>query len=134
MDAADPVGRFRDRFHLPTKPNGQPLIYFCGNSLGLQPKAARADVDEEGARIAFVWLSGVNFFTGQWFDLARITAAAKRYGCIVGWDLAHAAGNVLLHLHDWQVDFAVWCSYKYLNSGPGAIAGCFVHETHARNP
>jgi kynureninase len=254
MDAVDPLGRYRERFHLPSRPDGEPLIYFCGNSLGLQPKGVRADVDreldnwarlgvhghfagetpwysyeelfrdsgahlvggqpgevvlmnsltvnlhllmatfyrptqsrykilvedptfpsdlyaiksqlrhhgydsregllawrprfrghglytedleelldQEGARIALVLLSAVNFFTGQWLDVERITAAAKRHGCFVGWDLAHAAGNVILHLHQWQVDFAVWCSYKYLNAGPGAVAGCFVHETHGRN-
>jgi len=254
MDAADSLGRYRDLFYLPTRPDGRRLIYFCGNSLGLQPKGVRADLereldnwarlgveghfkgetpwysyaelfgdagarlvggrsgevvmmnsltvnlhllmatfyrpsperykiiaeeptfpsdlyalksqlrhhgydpnsgllswksrsgehslrtedleallDREGARTALVLLSGVNFFTGQWLDLERITAVAKRHGCVVGWDLAHAAGNVVLHLHDWQVDFAVWCSYKYLNAGPGAVAGCFIHETHGRN-
>jgi len=80
-----------------------------------------------------VLLAGVNFFTGQFFDLKRITAAAQKQGCLVGIDLAHAVGNVPLRLHDWNVDFAVWCSYKYLNSGPGAVAGAFVHERHARN-
>jgi kynureninase len=254
MDAADSLGRYRDLFHVPQRPDGQPSIYFCGNSLGLQPKAVRGDVEREldnwarlgveghfrgetpwysyaeqfrdpGARlvgglpgevvmmntltvnlhllmatfyrpkperykivveeptfpsdlyaivsqlehhgydpnegllrwkpragehclrledlealleregpsVALVLLSGVNFFTGQWLDLERITSTGKRYGCIVGWDLAHAAGNVVMHLHDWQVDFAVWCSYKYLNCGPGAVAGCFIHERHGRN-
>jgi kynureninase len=254
MDHADPLGHCRDLFHIPQGPGNGPLIYFCGNSLGLAPKRARADVDREldnwarlgvrghfegetawysyaelfrdsgarlvgsrpgevvmmntltvnlhllmatfyrpgptrykivvdepmfpsdlyaiqsqlqhhgydphegllrwtprsgehclltegletlldreGPRIALVLLSGVNFFTGQAFDLERITAAAKRHGCAVGWDLAHAAGNVVLRLHDWQVDFAVWCSYKYLNGGPGAVAGCFVHENHGNN-
>jgi kynureninase len=66
-------------------------------------------------------------------DMQRITAAAHRAGCIAGFDLAHAAGNLELHLHDWNVDFAVWCSYKYLNAGPGAVAGCFVHERHGSN-
>jgi kynureninase len=254
MDAADPLRGYRDRFHLPTGPAGRLLIYFCGNSLGLQPKSVRADVereldnwaqlgveghfkgnapwyayqelfresgarlvgaepgevvmmnsltvnlhllmasfyrptserykiladeplfpsdryalqsqlrhhgydpeeglllwpprpgehtlrtedleailDREGSRIALVLLSGVNFVTGQWLDMPRITLHAKRHGCVVGWDLAHAAGNLVLHLHDWQVDFAVWCSYKYLNCGPGAVAGCFVHGAHGRD-
>jgi kynureninase len=77
-----------------------------------------------------VVLNGVNFMTGQWLDMERLTRAAHEQGCVVGFDLAHAAGNVVLRLHDWQVDFAVWCSYKYLNAGPGAVAGCFVHERH----
>jgi kynureninase len=88
-------------------------------------------LDEQGPQTALVWLSGVNYFTGQVFDMAEITAAAKRHGCTVGFDLAHAAGNVPMSLHDWDVDFACWCSYKYLNAGPGAVAGCFVHEKHA---
>jgi kynureninase len=254
MDATDPLASYRERFHLPQGQDGRNLIYFCGNSLGLQPKQVRADVEreleewarlgvhghfkgdtpwysyeelfrdsgarlvggrpgevvmmnsltvnlhlmmatfyrptperykivvevptfpsdlyavqaqlrhhgydssvgllswrpssrdhrlgtedlegilaQEGSHIALVLLSAVNFFSGQWLDLERITSVAKRHGCVVGWDLAHAAGNVILHLHDWRVDFAVWCSYKYLNAGPGAVAGCFVHETHGRN-
>jgi kynureninase len=88
---------------------------------------------ERGREVALVWIGGVNFLTGQVFDMPRITAAAHRAGCRVGWDLAHAAGNIPVQLHDWEVDFAAWCSYKYLNSGPGAIAGAFVHERHGRN-
>jgi kynureninase len=84
-------------------------------------------------QLAVVMLAGVNFFTGQLFDIERITAAAEARGIIVGFDLAHAIGNVPLTLHDWNVDFAVWCSYKYLNAGPGAVAGAFVHERHATN-
>ena len=90
-------------------------------------------LEKEGDQIALVLFAGVNFFTGQFFDLARLTAAAQARGCVVGIDLAHAVGNVPLRLHDWKVDFAVWCSYKYLNSGPGAVAGAFVHERHATN-
>jgi kynureninase len=254
LDAQDPMRRFRDAFHLPLKADGTPLIYFCGHSLGLQPKAVRGLVEQElddwarlgveghfkgknpwysyhelfresgarlvGARpgevvmmnsltvnlhlmletfyrptdkrhailidepafpsdlyavqthqalrsyggptglsqmqpragentireedieaildasadrIALVWLNGVNFATGQWFDIPRLTAAAHRHGVLMGFDLAHAAGNVPLALHDWEVDFAVWCNYKYVNCGPGAVAGCFVHEKHGRN-
>jgi kynureninase len=253
-DAADPLRCWRDQFHLPLRPDGKPVIYFCGHSLGLQPRGVRPLVEQEldawarlgvdahfresvpwygyhelfrdsgarlvgarpgevvmmnsltvnlhlmlatfyrptpqrwrivveeptfpsdryalqaqirlhgldpaqgllgirprpgehllrtedvealleerGREIALVFLSGVNFYTGQVFDMERLTAAAGRQGCVVGLDLAHAAGNVVLRLHDWQVDFAVWCNYKYLNSGPGAVGGCFVHERHGRN-
>jgi kynureninase len=253
LDEADPLGRCRELFHLPCRPDGSPLVYFCSHSLGLQPRAVRGLMEQEldnwarlgveghfhgetpwytyqelfrgpaarlvgarpdevvlmngltvnlhllmttfyrpspgrnkilvdeptfpsdlyavksqlrqhgldpadalltlrprpgehairtedieevlagrGKEVALVLLSGVNFFTGQWFDLKRVAAAGKRQGCVVGFDLAHAVGNVPLQLHDWQVDFAVWCTYKYLNSGPGALAGCFVHEEHGR--
>ncbi|KAJ1854778.1 Kynureninase (L-kynurenine hydrolase) [Coemansia sp. RSA 1822] len=90
-------------------------------------------IAREGASIAVVMLSGVQYYTGQVFEIARITAAAQAAGCVVGWDLAHAAGNVPLRLHDWNVDFACWCTYKYMNSGPGGIAGFFVHERHTDN-
>ncbi len=254
LDAEDSLKSYRERFHIPRRRGGEPVIYFCGNSLGLQPKSARASVEremddwadsavdahfksdsawypyhelfretgarlvgarpgevvmmnsltvnlhfmmvsfyrptkerykilidyptfpsdtyaiksqlqhhgydardalvilkprdgehtlraediertlaEEGEQIALVLLAGVNFFTGQLYDMEQVTRRAHQHGCRVGFDLAHAAGNVPLHLHDWGVDFAVWCSYKYLNSGPGAIAGCFVHEKHGRD-
>ena len=254
LDAEDPLRHFREKFHLPIGKNGQPLIYFAGNSLGLMPKAARQIVDQElddwarlgvdahleaktpwysyhetlreptarliGAKpvevicmnsltvnlhlmmatfyrptkarfkilmedpafpsdtyaiktqivhhgldpkdalvlarprkgefavrtkdivdlieksaeqLAVVLIAGVNFFTGQLFDIPTITKAAQKRGITVGVDLAHAIGNVPLSLHDWNVDFAVWCSYKYLNAGPGAAAGAFVHERHATN-
>jgi kynureninase len=92
-----------------------------------------ATLEKQGDQIAVVVIAGVNFFTGQLFDIPRITAMAQKRGITVGIDLAHAAGNVPLALHDWNVDFAVWCSYKYLNAGPGAVAGAFVHERHATN-
>ncbi len=89
-------------------------------------------LDEHGERIALVLLPGVQYLSGQAFDLRAITTAAHAKGCVVGFDLAHAVGNLPLQLHDSGCDFAVWCSYKYLNSGPGAVAGCFVHERHAQ--
>jgi kynureninase len=82
---------------------------------------------------ALVLFGGVNYYTGQYFDLKRIAELAHRVGALVGFDLAHAVGNKVMHLHDWNVDFACWCSYKYLNSGPGAVGGIFVHETHLKN-
>ncbi|KAF5391367.1 hypothetical protein D9757_002003 [Collybiopsis confluens] len=85
-------------------------------------------IQKEGPSIAIVILSGVQYYTGQLFPMEAITRKAKEQGCICGWDLAHAVGNVPLSLHDWNVDFAVWCTYKYLNSGPGGIAGLFIHE------
>jgi len=254
LDAEDPLRSFREKFHLPLSKNGEPLIYFAGNSLGLMPKSARKIVEQElddwaalgvdahlqaetpwysyheslrepmarlvGAKaievicmnsltvnlhlmmatfyrptksrfkilmedpafpsdtyaiktqirhhrlhpqdslvlarprkgdatvrtedivalieknadsLAVVLLAGVNFFTGQFFDIAAVTTAAQKHGVAVGIDLAHAVGNVPLSLHDWNVDFAVWCSYKYLNAGPGAVAGAFVHERHVTN-
>lgn len=254
LDAADPLRPCRELFHLPRGPEGKPVAYFAGNSLGLQPRRAAELVNEElqswaergvdghfapprpwysyhellresgarlvGARpgevvtmnsltvnlhlmmatffrptreryrilmedpcfpsdiyavrtrlrlhgidpadglivirprdgehilrrediesairregrsIALVLLAGVNFVTGQLLDMPRITALGHEQGCIVGFDLAHAAGNVPLALHEWDIDFAVWCNYKYLNSGPGAVGGCFVHERHGQN-
>jgi kynureninase len=262
MDTSDPLGSSREKFFIPKQPDGADVLYFTGNSLGLQPKQARAYIEQElkdwetlgveghfhaknpwmpyhelvaeqmanivGARtvetvvmnsltvnlhllmvsfyrptrarnkivieagafpsdqyavqsqilfhcdaetcgrgdavknrlielapragetclrtediektivengdsIALILLGGVNYYTGQAYDMKRVTEIGHRVGATVGFDLAHAAGNIELHLHDWNADFAAWCSYKYLNAGPGGIAGCFVHERHAEN-
>ncbi len=253
QDAADPLAIYRQQFHIPPGSDGSESVYLCGNSLGLQPRAVQALMDQEledwrefgveghfrgtrpwmsyheqvtsplarlvgaqaeevvtmntltvnlhlmmvsfyrptstrfrlliekpafpsdryaaesqvrfhgldpdhalmelvprdgesairdediancieefGDSIALVMLPGVQYYSGQLFDMAAITSLARSKGCAVGWDLAHAAGNVPLALHDWGPDFAAWCSYKYLNAGPGAVAGCFVHQRHAR--
>jgi kynureninase len=92
-----------------------------------------AKILEVGDELALVMIGGVNYYTGQYFDLARITDAGHQVGAYVGFDLAHAAGNINLQLHDWNVDFAAWCGYKYLNSSPGGVSGMFVHEKHAHN-
>jgi len=89
-----------------------------------------AYLDREGASVALLLFGGVNYFSGQAFEMDRITDAGHQAGCVVAFDLAHAAGNLPLRLHNWDVDFAVWCSYKYLNAGPGSTGGCFVHRRH----
>ena len=96
------------------------------------PEAIEACLEQVGDEIALVMWPGVQFRTGQSFDLARIARAARRAGCVVGFDVAHSIGNTPLALHASDADFAVWCGYKYLNGGPGAIGGCFVHERHAQ--
>ena len=90
-------------------------------------------IERHAAETALVLLPGVQYYTGQVFDLQTITRKARELGCVVGWDLAHSVGNVPLSLHDSGADFAVWCNYKYMNSGPGAIGGCFVHERHHKS-
>lgn len=89
-------------------------------------------IDEYADEIALVLLPGVQYYSGQFLDIPTITDHAHAKGLTIGWDLAHAAGNVPLKLHDWDVDFAAWCTYKYMNAGPGAIAGLFVHEKHGK--
>lgn len=89
-------------------------------------------IDKHAAETALLLLPGIQFYTGQFLDMPKITAHAQSKGITVGWDLAHAVGNVPMQLHDWNVDFAVWCTYKYMNSGPGSIGGLFVHDRHGQ--
>jgi len=91
-------------------------------------------IEDHGDTVALVMFSGVQYYTGQAFNMKAITEKAHSVGANAGFDLAHAAGNLVMQLHDWDVDFAVWCSYKYLNSSPGGVSGVFVHERHAQNP
>jgi kynureninase len=98
----------------------------------LRDEDIRATIEGLGETIALVLLGGINYSTGQAFDMRSITRSGHAQGCIVAFDCAHAAGNLQLKLHDWDVDFAVWCNYKYVNGGPGCVGGCFVHERHAR--
>ena len=100
----------------------------------LRTEDIEAKIAELGNSLATVLIGGVNYYTGQAFDMAAITRAGHAVGAYVGFDLAHAAGNLALHLHDWDVDFACWCTYKYLNSGPGGTSGVFVHERFAHRP
>tara|TARA_B100000700_G_scaffold307220_1_gene383404 strand:- start:2391 stop:3641 length:1251 start_codon:yes stop_codon:yes gene_type:complete len=254
LDRDDVLSKYRNQFHIPLQENGEEYIYFCGNSLGLQPKKTKQFIDQEindwatlgveghlnakkpwlpyheflsqsyanlvgskttevvamntltvnlhlmmvsfyrptskrykivieadafpsdiyavesqiqfhgfnvenslikinpriaesalrtediidlinkeGDEIALIMLGGVNYYTGQVFDFEKITKSAHAKGVLVGFDLAHAVGNIKLELHNWNVDFAVWCSYKYLNSGPGSVGGAFIHEKHHKS-
>jgi len=99
----------------------------------LREEDIEAKIEAHKDELALVFIGGVNYYTGQWFDMERITRAGHKAGAVVGWDLAHAAGNVPVKLHDWDVDFAAWCTYKYLNSGPGSVSGIFIHEKYAND-
>ena len=98
--------------------------------VGLRSEDVVTYLEAHGDDVAMVLLGAVNYYSGEYLDIEPITAAGHAAGATVGWDLAHAAGNVITRLHDWDVDWAAWCSYKYLNSGPGAVAGAFVHDRH----
>ena len=100
----------------------------------LQTEDILSAIEAHGASTALVLFGGVNYYTGQLYDMEAITRAAHQAGAFAGFDLAHAAGNVPLKMHEWGADFAVWCTYKYLNSGPGSLSGAFIHERHAFNP
>src|SRR2546429_8500813 len=134
------AGAFPPAPHAAASKTAGPALDPASALLELAPRAGEDPVPEEaieaclrehGEEIALVLWPGVQFRTGQAFDLARIVRAAHRHGCIAGFDLAHSIGNTPLALHEAGADFAVWCSYKYLNGGPGAIRGCFVHPRHA---
>lgn len=89
-------------------------------------------IDKHASSTALILLPGIQYYSGQYLDIPKITAHAHKHGLIIGWDCAHAAGNVDLKLHDWDVDFAAWCTYKYMNSGPGSMGGLFVHDKHGK--
>ena len=133
-DGAFPSDTYAVKTHLRARGiDPDDALVLCAPRAGeetLRIEDIEAMIDDLGEELALVMFGGVHFRTGQFHDLARITKAAHGVGAMAGFDLAHAAGNVMLQLHDWNVDFACWCSYKYLNSGPGALAGAFVHERH----
>ncbi len=126
-EAAFPSDAYAVRSHLAARGVSEDAV------LVAPPDQMESVLNARGGEIALVWLSGVHYFTGAAPDVARLTRAAHAAGALLGLDLAHAIGNIELRLHDWDVDFAVWCSYKYLNAGPGAVGGCYLHERHARN-
>ena len=114
------------------------LLWAPRNENGIQEELLNHDdlyqmIEQQGEEIALILLPGVQYYTGQVLDMKTITEKAHAKGIRVGFDLAHAAGNLVMKMHDWQVDFACWCSYKYLNSGAGSVAGCFIHQKHAEN-
>ena len=120
------------KFHGLTQENIVEVFPRAGEEL-IHLEDILSKIKELGDELALVMFGGVNYYTGQLFDMQKITAAAHAVGAIAGFDLAHATGNVNLHLHDWNVDFATWCGYKYLNSSPGGVSGIFVHERHAND-
>lgn len=124
-------------------PSDQYMLETHVKHLGYDPEeviveAAAEDllstIEQQADELALVFLGGINYYTGQVLDMQAITAKARQYTIPVGYDLAHAAGNIPLDLHAWQVDFAAWCTYKYLNAGPGAVGAVFIHERHHQNP
>ena len=106
------------------------LIEPADSSVTLSTSHILSVIDLHASSTALILLPGIQYYTGQFLDVKTITAYAHSKAIIIGWDLAHAAGNVELYLHEWDVDFAAWCNYKYINAGPGAVAGLFVHEKH----
>ncbi len=118
------------RFHGYTKEEALIEVSTKEESNYLRTEDILEIIEKEGDQCAVLLMGGVNYYSGQVLDIQRITKAAKAKGIKVGWDLAHAVGNVALSLHDWEVDFAAWCSYKYMNSGPGSVSGYFVHEQY----
>lgn len=110
------------------------LLHPRENEYCLHTEDILKTIEETGDELALVMLGGVNYYTGQFFDIKSITQKAHEVGAVAGYDLAHAAGNIHLKLHEWNVDFACWCSYKYLNSGPGGVSGIFIHENNYDNP
>jgi len=135
-DHAFPSDRYAVRSMLKMKGVGEESMLLVKPRQGedvIRTEDIITKIEENKESLALVMLSGVQYYTGQKFEMDKITKAGKNAGCMVGWDLAHAVGNVELKLNEWGADFAVWCSYKYLNSGAGGIAGAFVHENHHNN-
>ena len=121
------------KFHGYTKEEAIVEIFPREGEQHLREEDIFEEIKAQGDELALIMIGGVNYYTGQLMPMQKITELGHKQGAIVGFDLAHAAGNVKLELHDWGVDFAAWCSYKYLNSGPGSVAGIYVHEKHGKN-
>ncbi|MCL4125977.1 UNVERIFIED_CONTAM: hypothetical protein GTU68_046620 [Idotea baltica] len=121
------------KFHGIDPEDGLIELYAREGEHAIRMEDIQSIIQQEGQQIALIMIGNTNYYTGQFFDMKTITTWGHDQGCVVGFDCAHGVGNVDLQLHDSGVDFAVWCSYKYLNSGPGSLGGCFVHERHAHN-